>query len=375
MKRLTSSLLLSAVLLCAPAVSFADFAVSITIAPPVLPVYEQPPCPADDYIWTPGYWAYGPYGYYWVPGTWVLAPEPGLLWTPGYWGWVDGAYIWNAGYWGPHIGYYGGVNYGYGYGGHGYDGGRWDGGHFHYDRAYSNVNVSNVHNTYITNNVVNNYGGNRVSYNGGVGGTREQPSEQERRFSQERHFQPTGAQLQQEHMASSNRSLLASVNHGSPSIAATPRAASFTGAGVTHAGPAAPAAKLQQRGQFGQQQHPSTGFAPHAVTPQVSRPSFNNQAGQAQRAPTQVQQPHYAVPQAHYQTPQAQQPFHQAPQAHYQAPAASQPHYQAPQAHYSAPAVQQPHFAAPQPQPHFNAPQQQQRPGAPAPQRHEGERH
>jgi len=32
---------------------------SVNIAPPVLPVYEQPPLPAPGYIWTPGYWAYG----------------------------------------------------------------------------------------------------------------------------------------------------------------------------------------------------------------------------------------------------------------------------------------------------------------------------
>jgi hypothetical protein len=69
-----------------PASSFAGVFVSVTVAPPVLPVYAQPPCPGDGYIWTPGYWAWGPDGYYWVPGTWVMAPEPGLLWTPGYWG-------------------------------------------------------------------------------------------------------------------------------------------------------------------------------------------------------------------------------------------------------------------------------------------------
>ena len=46
--------------------------VSVSIAPPELPVYEQPPCPGDDYIWTPGYWAYGDGDYYWVPGTWCL---------------------------------------------------------------------------------------------------------------------------------------------------------------------------------------------------------------------------------------------------------------------------------------------------------------
>ena len=65
-------------------------AVSITVAPPVLPVYDQPPIPAPGYIWTPGYWAWGDDGYYWVPGTWVEPPAVGLLWTPGYWGWHDG---------------------------------------------------------------------------------------------------------------------------------------------------------------------------------------------------------------------------------------------------------------------------------------------
>ena len=86
--------------------------VSITIAPPALPVYEQPPIPAPGYMWTPGYWAWDPdvQDYYWVPGTWVPAPQPGYLWTPGYWGWAGSRFIWYEGYWGPHIGFYGGVN-------------------------------------------------------------------------------------------------------------------------------------------------------------------------------------------------------------------------------------------------------------------------
>jgi hypothetical protein len=54
-------------------------------APPPLPEYDQPPCPGDDYIWTPGYWNYASDGYYWVPGAWVNAPYQGALWTPGYW--------------------------------------------------------------------------------------------------------------------------------------------------------------------------------------------------------------------------------------------------------------------------------------------------
>ena len=61
--------------------------VSIRVGPPAIPVYEQPPCPQEGYLWTPGYWAYGEAGYYWVPGVWVAAPRPGFLWTPGYWGW------------------------------------------------------------------------------------------------------------------------------------------------------------------------------------------------------------------------------------------------------------------------------------------------
>src|ERR1700684_3462074 len=104
--------------------------VSIRIAPPVLPVYVQPDCPVDGYLWSPGYWAYGDDGYYWVPGVWVMPPTPGYLWTPGYWGYTGGYYGWHGGYWGTHVGFYGGMNYGFGYGGVGFVGGMWEGGHF-----------------------------------------------------------------------------------------------------------------------------------------------------------------------------------------------------------------------------------------------------
>ncbi|POA77628.1 hypothetical protein C1883_32095, partial [Pseudomonas protegens] len=61
--------------------SFAqvNIGVSVSFGPPELPVYEQPLCPGDGYLWTPGYWAWDGYDYYWVPGTWVLAPEPGFF--------------------------------------------------------------------------------------------------------------------------------------------------------------------------------------------------------------------------------------------------------------------------------------------------------
>ena len=142
------NLIFAAVLLTTSARSFAGVVVSITTAPPALPVYVQPVCPGDGYIWTPGYWAYGPAGYYWVPGAWVLAPQPGYLFTPGYWGFVNGVYLWHRGHWGFHIGYYGGVNYGFGYDGFGFHGGHWEGGHFFYNRAFANVDARRVHNIY-----------------------------------------------------------------------------------------------------------------------------------------------------------------------------------------------------------------------------------
>jgi len=207
------------------------FGVSVAIAPPVLPVYVQPPLPAPGYMWTPGFWAYGPYGYYWVPGTWVLPPAPGVLWTPGYWGWVGGTYIWHGGYWGPHVGFYGGVNYGFGYAGVGFAGGEWRGGSFYYNRAVANVSTTNVTNVY-NRTVVNNVTVNRVSYNGGVGGITTQPTAAEMAAGNERHTESTPAQLDHQHMAESNPSLRAAMNHGVPSIAATPRPSVFSGHGV-----------------------------------------------------------------------------------------------------------------------------------------------
>src|ERR1700729_3094556 len=153
-----------------PSPAFAQIAVGISVhvGPPALPVYVQPPCPTEGYLWTPGYWAYGDAGYYWVPGVWVAPPRAGLLWTPGYWGWGGGAYVFHAGYWGPHVGFYGGINYGFGYGGSGFYGGRWDGGHFAYNTAVMHVNTTVIHNTYVDRTViVNNNNFNHASFNGG----------------------------------------------------------------------------------------------------------------------------------------------------------------------------------------------------------------
>ena len=235
-------LLLAVVMLFIPPVSFAQgVGISITVAPPALPVYVQPVCPSDNYIWTPGYWAYSDddEDYYWVPGTWVLAPTPGYLWTPGYWGWNNGVYAWNDGYWGPHIGFYGGVNYGYGYGGEGYEGGYWRGDNFFYNRTVNNVNVTEIHNVY-NKTVVNNYTSvNRASFNG-PGGVSRRPTPQEETYVHEQHTRATAAQTEHQHAAASDRSQFASVNHGKPAVAATAKPGNFKGAGVVPARAAAP---------------------------------------------------------------------------------------------------------------------------------------
>jgi hypothetical protein len=208
------------------------FQFRVNFGPPELPVYEQPICPGDGYIWTPGYWAWDDADgdYYWVPGTWVLAPEPGYLWTPGYWGWYDSAYVFYPGYWGPVVGFYGGINYGFGYFGHGYEGGRWEGGHFFYNRAVNRIDEREIHNVYNTRVVERN--DTHVSFNGGRGGIEARPSAQEEAAARERHMGPVAAQQQHINLARGNRSLRASENHGRPPVAATSRAGSFSGGGV-----------------------------------------------------------------------------------------------------------------------------------------------
>ena len=165
----------------------------ITVPPPDLPAYVQPPIPGPGYIWTPGYWAWGADGYYWVDGTWVLPPSVGLLWTPGYWAWANGTCVWNAGYWGPTVGFYGGINYGFGYTGNGYWGGRWDHCHFAYNTTVNNFGDKHFANTYNEPFTATNE--RRTAFNGGDGGTYERPTAAQEAYAHERHTAPTGAQV------------------------------------------------------------------------------------------------------------------------------------------------------------------------------------
>jgi WXXGXW repeat (2 copies) len=219
MIRIIRSLLLAGGFIFLSTASFAQVGVSVDIAPPELPAYDQPICPGDGYIWTPGYWAWDG-AYYWVPGTWILAPQPGYLWTPGYWAWGGNGFFFNEGYWGLSVGFYGGIDYGFGYFGHGYEGGRWQDGHFFYNTAVNRVDtnvIRNVYNTRVNENV------NRVSYNGGNGGINARATSEEEAAARGKHIGPVAAQTQHAWAAHNNPQQRASTNRGAPPVTATAR--------------------------------------------------------------------------------------------------------------------------------------------------------
>ena len=212
----------------------ADVAVYADEAPPPLPDYDQPPIPAEGDMWTPGYWSWNGYEYFWVPGTWVEPPQPGFLWTPGYWAFVGGVYAFHRGYWGEHVGFYGGVSYGFGYGGAGYEGGHWDNGRFFYNRSVTNigrVNIANVYNQPVT--IVERT--NRASFNGGPNGVDVRPTAAELEAAKEKHVAPTADQLHNARVAGKTESAFVSANKGKPSVAATAKPGEFKGAAVVHA--------------------------------------------------------------------------------------------------------------------------------------------
>ena len=188
----------------------------VQLAPPPLPVYVVPAPTNEGYLWSPGYWRWDGGGYFWVPGTWVRPPVVGVLWTPGYWAWRENAFVWNEGYWAPHVGFYGGVNYGGGYDGRGFMGGGWHNGVYNVNRSITNVpNITNV-------TVMHN-----ASFNGGPGGISATPSPAEQNFARERHIPLTQEQRAHTEQASQMPALKESANHGKPMIAATAKPGDF----------------------------------------------------------------------------------------------------------------------------------------------------
>ena len=369
-------LMLSAVILATAVSSWGAVFVSVAIGPPSLPVYAQPIVPGPGYIWTPGYWAWSPDGYYWVAGTWVLPPAVGFLWTPGYWGFSAGLYYWHPGLWGPTVGFYGGINYGFGYPGSGFYGGYWRGRDFYYNRAVNNVNITNVHNVY-NQTVVNNVNVNRVSYNGGPHGVQARPTSAQLAAERGNHIAATSAQVQHEQAARNDRAQFASVNHGRPAVVATPRPGAFSAREATQSNhptvnrPAAaqnatrnaqavprPPQNTQQAHTANNVPRPPQNDHPQERTSQnVPRPPNNQQARAAENAPRPGNNAHQP-PQHANNTPQPQ-----ARQANHP------PHQAAPQVHAAARTPE--HMTQRPPSPHQAPPRQVAAHQAPPPKGHE----
>ena len=139
---------------------------------------------------------------------------------------------------------------GFGYTGVGYEGGRWENGVFFYNRTVNNFGIITITNVYEKPIVIDVHTA-RVSFNGGSGGTTARPNREEEAAAREQRVAALPAQLQHERIASANKALLASENHGRPAIAATAKPGQFAGKGVVAARETepvmAPAAKSAAR--------------------------------------------------------------------------------------------------------------------------------
>ena len=262
-------------------------------APPPLPVYDQPELTQANDQWTPGYWNYGTSpGYYFVPGAWVAPPYAGALWTPGYWGYEGRRYRFHRGFWGRHIGFYGGVNYGFGYYGRGYEGGYWNKNNFFYNDRINRINVNVVRDVYQRNVVIEN--NTHYSYNG-PGGYQTRPVAAELAVYREQRLPPQQVQLQIREQAATNRQQFFAENHGRPAVFVAPQRFN---ADAQQARPIQPV----QRNGFGQQ----------GINNQPQQ--FRDQAAQQQRQAQQQQVQQQQQRNAQQQQRTAQQQQHNAQQ-------------------------------------------------------------
>lgn len=374
----------------APSLSQARIAIGVSFGypPPALPIYRQPRIPGYGFIWTPGYWLWDDdYGdYFWVPGAWVRPPRLGFYWTPGYWGYRGGDYEFYDGYWGPNIGYYGGVNYGFGYNGNGYEGGYWRGRDFYYNRSVNNVSNTNI-TTIYNRTVINNTAINNISYNGGPGGLRVQPTRSQFMMASRPHFALTPVQVQHAQIARSIPVLRAGANHGAPPIAATSQATRMRGPDIVAARAGAPYRRPMAdlrggRGPNGVAPRPNAMMSPHPAMapanrasrpfagapyrPDTARAAVRAQGGDARHRPTQVGQ---GSPPPRYQLPARQNAApHDRSARDFRATPRSTPQFrEAPRAR-PAPQFREPPQARPAPQARPSAQLRETPQGGPAPQ-------
>lgn len=253
--------------------------------PPALPDYDQPPAPGDNYIWSPGYWSWASQGYYWVPGAWVMAPYVGALWTPGYWDADNGRYRWHDGYWGRHVGYYGGVNYGYGYDGNGYEGGYWRDTNFYYNRDVDHVDPA-VHNVYNY-RVQNTYNNSRVSYDGGRGGLNFRPTPAQMAATHEQHIAALPVQQELRQSSQNNRAQFAKVNQGRPQMLAENR--------PVNGGRAAPAPRAEDFHAAATPNRPAPVPPAHGVPARPGQPPMSGGRRPEAAAPNRAPAPNAAA--------------------------------------------------------------------------------
>ena len=334
--------------------------------PPPLPDYDQPPPPDPDYLWTPGYWAWSPEGYYWVPGAWVEPPYVGALWTPGYWAFYGGRYRFHHGFWGLHIGFYGGINYGYGYTGYGYYGGYWRGGHFFYNRQVNHIDPRVIGRVYDYHVREDRFAG-RPSFNGPRGIT-VRPRPAEIAVLHERRYAPLAAQVQLRQQSMQNRQQFYRDNHGRPAMTVAARPVISN-----HQMPAAlPQPEFRGRGNRGegyrqdrggfqgtQPAQPQVQPTPQGrMMPQPGRGTYGGQVqGRPQAAPAQPQ----PQPQ-NQQNPNAGRQDYRGGGRQQPAPAQAAPAQPQPQVPSGLGAWQQRHGIQPQAQPR---PQPQTQPQPP----------
>jgi len=274
------------------------------------------------------------------------------------------------------VGYYGGIDYGFGYIGIGYFGGYWSGNHFYYNRSVTRVGPS-INHVYERPVVYNNmhYGAqpaNRVSYNGGHGGINVQPRPTEIAAMRERHEAPMAIQHQARVEASQNHAQSFAANHGRPEeafaqhgfanghgIAPAPR-------GIEAARPVQP--NGNEHGVNGAHPEPYNNAAPHGE----SRPENANPASRFGTRPA-TSQPNAEPPRYEHQPSRQPEPRVEnraAPQPRAEAPHVEnrpqpQPRAEAPRPE-SRPMPQQ-HMEAPRPE---SRPMPQQHMQAPRPENH-----
>ena len=233
----------------------------------------------------------------------------GLPATGGYYG---NRYRFHRGFWGLYIGFYGGVNYGYGYFGTGYRGGYWNGPHFFYNSSVTRVNVTRITNVYNRTVIVNNVSVNRISYNGGRGGLQARPQPAEIAAMRAPRTPPMSAQLQVQREAAQNRAQFYNQNRGRPAVVAAPRPI-MADRGIQRPAPIAAQARPVQQGrpadfnnnnrsgqpqvQPGQQVRPGVITRPNQPQVQPIRPNSNlrPQAGSPEIRPAPLQQPQQQV--------------------------------------------------------------------------------